>query len=240
MIRLLWIRKRWSDVVNKPTISVNKLGEYVISKAARQRKILHDRKFPDPDFNMGAYHREASEAVSLYLAAGAIDTKPLDDQLHALAQLTPDKIGTTRRINANIDALECFNGMLDDIDLMGADAELGAHNPPKLTVHNVEISVRPEIILRATVKGKALVGGIKLHFSKSRPHTAESAGFVSAIMNEYCRLHVASHDEVVNPAFCQVIDVASGTVYAGVKATRQRLLDIEAECQNIAALWPTI
>lgn len=228
-------------MVNKPSISVNKLGEYIVSKGARQRKILHDRKYPDPDFQMGMYHREASEAVASYIAAGAIDPSPLDKVLHSLEQLTSDKVGTARRINANIDALERFGMMLDDIDLMGADPEFGAHNPAKLTFHNVEISVRPEIVLRATVKGKIYVGAIKLHFSKSHPHTEESAGFVSAAVNEYCRVHLAGYgDAIVHPAFCQVVDVASGTVFPGVKATKQRLNDISAECQNIAALWPTI
>jgi len=228
-------------MVNKPTISVNKLGEYIISKGARQRKILRDRKYPDPDFQMGMYHREASDAVAAFLSAGAIDPSPLDKALQSLEQLTPDKVGTARRINANIDALERFNAMLDDIDLMGAEPEFGAHNPPKLVFHNVEISVRPEIILKATVKGKNYVGALKFHFSKSHPHTEESAGFVSAAVNEYCRLHIAGYgDAIVNAAFCQVIDVASGKVFPGVKSTKQRLVDISAECQNIAALWPTI
>lgn len=227
-------------MVNKPTISVNKLGEYILSKAAQQRRILRDRKYPDPDFHKGMYHREASAAVSRYIVDGAIDTSPLDNALHALEQLTPKKVGTARRINSNIDALERFNTMLDDIDLSGADPEIGAHAPPKLTFFNVEISVRPEIILRSTVKGKSYVGALKLHFSKTHPHTKESAGFVSAAVNEYCKHHLAGPDDIVNASFCQVIDVASGNVFPGVKATKQRLSDIEAECQNIAALWPTI
>lgn len=228
-------------MVNKPSISVNKLGEYILSKGARQRKILHDRKYPDPDFQMGMYHREAAEAVAAYLAAGAIDPSPLDNALHALEQIATDKIGTARRINANIDALERFSGMLDDIDLKNAEPELGAHNPAKLVYHGVEISVRPEIVLRATVKGKNYVGALKLHFSKTHPHNEESAGFVSAAVSEYCRMHIVGYsDAIVNPAFCQVIDVASGRVFPGVKSTKQRLADISAECQNIAALWPTI
>ena len=65
-------------MVNKPSISVNKLGEYIISRGARQRKILHDRKYPDPDFQPGMYYREAAEAIKLYIAHGAIDPSPLD------------------------------------------------------------------------------------------------------------------------------------------------------------------
>jgi hypothetical protein len=230
-----------SKMVSSPTISVNKLGEYILSRGARQRQILKERKYPDEEFSPGMYHREASEAVAEYLANGALDPEPLTKQLQILAQITTQKVGTARRINANIDALERFSEMLDDIDLLEAEPNLGAHKSPKLTYHNVEISVRPEIVLRGVgAKGKKLVGTIKLHFAKTHPHNEESAGYVSAAMQEYCRLHLAADDEIVNPAYCQVIDVASGKIFPGVKATAQRLKDIAAECQNIAGLWPTI
>ncbi len=228
-------------MLEQPRISVNKLAEYMGSKAARQRKIIHDRKYPDEDFNFGMYHREAAEAVSRYLADGAIDPAPLDAQIAALLQLTPEKVGTARRINANVDALERFSNMLDDVDLQGADATLGEHAPQKLKYHNVEISVRPEIILRGQgPKGKKLVGAIKVHFSKSSPMNEDSAGYVSAVVQEFCRLHIANDDETVFPGYCQVIDVASGTVFPGVKSIKRRMVDVAAECQNIAALWPTI
>jgi hypothetical protein len=227
-------------MVNNPSISVNKLGEYIISRAARQRKILRDRKYPDTDFKMGTYHREAMEAVSQYISNGAIDPSPLDKMMKSLEQQTPQQVGTARRINANIDALERFNSMLDDIDLESAEATLGAHNANKLTYHNVNISVRPEIVIRTQIKGKKYIGAWKLHFSKTHPHTEESAGYISAIVNEYCRVHLAKDGEIINPLFCKVIDIASGNVYGGVKSTKQRLDDIAAECQNISALWPSI
>lgn len=228
-------------MADNPSISVNKLAEYIVSRAARQRKILSDRKYPDPDFNMGQFYREAEEAVSQYLTAGAIDPTPLTRQLRLLDQQPTEKIGTARRISSNIDAIERFSEMLDDIDLGDADASLGSNHAEKLTFHNVQISVRPEIILRgAGPKGKKLVGGVKLHFSKSRPHTEESAGYVSAIMQEYCRLHIAGDDETVNPSYCFIIDVASGKVFPGVKSTAARMKDVAACCQNISGLWPSI
>lgn len=228
-------------MASNPSISVNKLAEYIVSKGARQRKILSDRKYPDPDFNMGIYHREAAEAVSQYLSGGAIDPSPLTKQVSLLKQITTDKVGTSRRVNANIDAIERFADMLDDLDMQGADGVLGSNKAEKMTFHNVEISVRPEIVLRGDgPKGRKLVGAVKLHFSKSRPHTDESAGYVSAIVQEFARLHLAQDDETVNPAYCFVVDVASGTVFPGVKATTARMKDVAAECQNISGLWPTI
>jgi hypothetical protein len=227
-------------MINNPSISINKLGEYIICRAARKRKILHDRKYPDPDFQMGAYHREAAEAVAQYIANGAVDTEPLDKTLKLLGQHPMDKVGTSRRINANIDALERFSSMLDDIEIGEAAPLLGAHSAPTLSYYNVTISVRPEIILTYSKKNKTYLGAIKLHFSRSHPHNEESAGYVSAVLNEFCATHLCSNNEIVDPSLCQVIDVASGNVFKGVKSTKKRLADIAAECQNIASLWPGI
>jgi len=224
-----------------PTISANKLAEYIVSKGARQRRILHDRKYPDPDFSIGMYHKEAQEAISLYLADGAIDPDPIDKQIQILEQLSPGKIGTIRRINSNISALERFQGMLDDIDLKGAEPQLGSNSPQRMTISNVKVSVRPDIILRGTgPRKKKYVGALKLHFSTTDNFNEEAAGYVSAIVQVYCKDFIAIDDEVVNPNYCQVIDVADEIVYPGVKATAQRMKDIQAECLNIFDLWPRI
>lgn len=227
--------------MNQPTISVNKLAESIISKAAKKRKILRDRKYPDPDFNMGTYHREAGEAVQLYLTSGAIDPSPLDAALKSLNQQHSEKIGTIRRLNSNAASLERFMEMLDLIDLSGTEPSPGANSPPKLMIMNVAVSVRPEIVLRGLgPKGKPWVGAIKLHMSSTDNFNEEAAGYVSAIVQEYCRVHLVSGEDVVNPTFCKVIDVGNSKVFPGVKATAQRMKDVEAECQNIFDLWPSI
>jgi len=136
--------------VNQPELSVNKLAEYIVSKGARQRKLLRDRKYPDPEFQMGMFHREASEAVRRYIADGCVDAVPIENQIAILKQQSPDKIGTIRRVNANIDALERFLDMLDDLGIEG-ETELASHTAEKITIHGVRISVRPEIIVRGTV-----------------------------------------------------------------------------------------
>ncbi|WP_294244662.1 hypothetical protein [uncultured Sphingomonas sp.] len=226
--------------VNQPELSVNKLAEYIVSKGARQRKLLRDRKYPDPEFQMGMFHREASEAVRRYIADGCVDAVPIENQIAILKQQSPDKIGTIRRVNANIDALERFLDMLDDLGIEG-EPELASHTAEKITIHGVRISVRPEIIVRGTgPKGKKLVGAIKLHFSKSFQMTAEAAGYVSAVVQQFCKDHLLAPDEVLFSDYCKVIDIGSGNVFPGVKATTARMKDVSAECENIAGLWPTI
>ena len=70
--------------------------------------------------------------------------------------------------------------------------------------------------------------------------TDESAGYVSAVVQEFCKSCLLKDDEVLSPEYCKVIDVGCAKVFPGVKATTSRMKDVEAECQNIAGLWPTI
>jgi hypothetical protein len=226
--------------INDPRISVNKLAEYMVSKAARQRKLLRDRKYPDPDFQMGMYHKEASEAIAAYLTGDHLSTQNIDAQIQIIKQQNPGKIGTQRRLNSNIEAMERFLDMLDDFDFGDHATSLGGHAPQKLTYHNVAISVRPEIILRGEKKGKKIIGAVKLHFAKGFQMDDDSAGYVSAAVNEFCIRHVAEDDETVSSELCQVFDIGSGNIFAGVKATKSRLKDIEDTCRNIADIWPNI
>jgi len=151
---------------NQPHISVNKLAEFIDAKAARQRQILRDQKFPT-DYK-GMYYREAAETIATVIASNLENTSIIEKTIASLEQQNPDKIGTQRRIQSNIDALETFEAMLDDVDLKGAKPSLGVHNPPKLVIQNVEISIRPEIVLTGTGKNKQpLVGA--LAYRPARP-----------------------------------------------------------------------
>ncbi len=133
----------------------------------------------------------------------------------------------------NLDALESFEGMLDDVDLKGISPSLGAAFPPKLSCRNVEISVRPEIILRADGKGKnKLIGATKLYFVRTFTLSEDTASYVSAVLQEWCCTFLADEGITSGP-LCYVIDVGAKKVWPGVKSTAARMNDIEACCQNI-------
>lgn len=88
-----------------------------------------------------------------------------------------------RRITSNADAIESFQSMLDVSNLHCAAPQFGEH-----AIQNVQISIRPEIVLRGNGKsGKKLVGGMKLYFSRTYPLSADGAGIVSATLQEYCK-----------------------------------------------------
>ncbi len=222
---------------NEPRISVNKMAQYVTSRATRQNQILRTAKFP-PDY-ITAYYREAAEAVARFLASDMTDFAILDNAQNALSQKAATNVYETRRIGGNIDALETFAGMLDDINFGGATPALGATTAPHLTIKGVSISVRPEVTLHLQKKGEGLVGGIKLHFVKTEPLDAEQAGYITAMMCGYCKDHLWQKGAAL-PDHCMVIDLASAQVYPGVKSTKARMKEVENACGQIASLWPSV
>lgn len=221
----------------QPRISLNKLCEFMTASPSRQRRIVRDQKYPS-DF-MRVYYREAQEAVAHCIASGLEDFGRVERQIEILNQMTPDSIGTQRRITANIEALETFLQMVDTIDLAGAEPRLGENAPPRLAIRNVDVSVRPEVLLSGQGRNGRLVGGIKLHFPRTNRLDERAAGYVSAVLQEWCSRNLADEGQVSGP-MCYVIDIGSQRAYAGVRATAQRIRDIEDACATIHALWPTI
>lgn len=206
-------------------------------KASRQRAILRDQKFPT-DFK-GMYHKEASEAIASCVVSNFENVSVLDRAISVLGQMNPGKIGTQRRINANVNAIERFKTMLDNLDLHAANPTLGENSPRKLMIQNVDISVRPEILLTGQGKnGAKLVGAMKLHFSTTNPLDEGEGGYISAVLQEWSKAYL--HDGETFGPYCYVIDVGSSKAHKGTKATTARLKDVEDTCRNIAALWPSI
>lgn len=226
-----------ADRIAQPRVSLNKLAEFMtVRKAGRQRAILRDQKYPT-DFK-GSYHREAAEAVAGCVASNLENVAMLDRAISVLEQQNPDKVGTQRRIAQNIDAIERFKSMLDTIDLKGSLPRLGEVSPPKIRIQNVDISVRPEIVLNGTGRSGPLVGAMKLHFPTTNPLDNDAGAYVSAVLQEWSKAF-QPEGETFGP-YCFVIDVGQAKMHTGVKATTARMRDIEGTCRNIAALWPTI
>lgn len=222
---------------DEPRISVNKLAQYVTSKAARQNQILRTAKFP-PDY-ITAYYREAGEAIAKFLAGDMQESSVLDNAVSLLSQKVASNIYETRRVAGNIDAIETFSHLLDDIDYAGATGKLGLQKAPHLIFNGVEISVRPEVTLHSNGKTGPLVGGLKLHFPKTEPLDEEQASYITSVMHTFCQHHLWK-DGQPHAAHCLVIDLASGKVYPGVKSTKQKMKDVANACSQIAALWPGV
>ncbi len=219
---------------DQPRISVNKLGEYMLARARRRRRIIIDQREPK-DF-IRLIYPQAEEAIARFLVAGATDRSIITS---AVERLTSERADTDWKRERNalcVDALEAFLDIADDFDLEGFERTAGDAGGG-FSVGGVYVSVRPEVLLRQTdARGGVRLGAIKLYLVKSYPHSDESAGYVGASVLEYLRRE-RPDDGKPDPELCLVVDVFGGEIFTAPRASKSRLADIEAACEEIAGRW---
>jgi hypothetical protein len=224
-----------SPVRTKARISVNKLGEYMVASPRRRRSIIVDQKRPKT-FQTARY-ADAQDAIAAFIRRGAEDYSRLQRALDHLRNQVPTSQWDSDRIDCCVEAIERFMDFESFDFLSGFQAVLGHSDPPKLAVSGVEISVRPEIILRGKdKKGGAIVGSVKLYIGKTIPLRPDSAAYVTTTLHQYVDRFFENQGKV-NHRHCYVLDVFAGEVHTAPKSFQARRGDIAAACEEIARAW---
>ncbi|WP_437648382.1 hypothetical protein [Sorangium sp. So ce362] len=223
---------------SSPRISVTKLGEYTVATPARRRAIVREQRNPK-GFIVLRYER-ARPALVEFFAAGATDPNPLVDVVGTLASTIPSSDWSGQDLQLSSEALEAFLDICDDFDLEGLVATAGAHAAPKLSIAGVDVSVRPDVVLRGTYRGKSVVGAMKFHFSKTNVLTEDAGLNVATVMHQYVEAHLLAAGDAASPRHCAVLDVFTKRWYRAPTAFRLRRTSVAAACQEVALWWPAV
>jgi hypothetical protein len=217
-------------------ISVNKLGEYLVTTSpTRRRRIISDQKHPK-----GAivpHYRLAEEPLSAFMCGGR-DPAVID---RAVIRLRSDRSGSDWTINDRkntADALEAFLGLAGKLPEAGVLYVQGADQPPLLRIKGLDVSVRPQFLLRFEHRGVPCIGAVKLHFTKSAENSLERKGgeYVATLLHKWLVEHGPRGCKVM-PSHCLSVDVFRREVVAAPSATARRLADVTAACEEIDAHW---
>jgi hypothetical protein len=92
--------------------------------------------------------------------------------------------GTTFEVESNLNKLEALEQFYDNADGIRLPENFRAlfglsGNLPPLTFNGTNISIRPEAIIQHELKGKPVIGSIKLYLSRNHPLPQESAEITS-------------------------------------------------------------
>jgi hypothetical protein len=220
-----------------PRISVNKLGEYMTATPLRRRRIIYDQKRPKT-FILPRYS-EAQDAIAKYLIGGANDERIVLAEIERLSFAPSATEWEEQRKRLCIEAMQHFLEMNDGIDLEGWTATTGGNDQPRLQVGGLEISVRPEVILRGADRvGEPVGGAIKLYFSKTIPLSQDGGSYIATTLHQFVDAHVESGR--ADPRHCRVIDVFAGKVFSASRANIRRRNDLLAACEEIARAWEVV
>jgi len=218
-----------------PRISVNKLAEYLATnKASRRERILRESKFP-PTYQVIRYE-PAREIVQRFLSGAIPNTQSLQVAIgeYEAAEVAGDF--DERMKKSNLEAMGYFLALAPTLDFGDATLTIGAHTAPKMTLADVAISVRPDLLVSTSKKGAKQSGAIKLNISKGGPHTKDSAEYAGALLRTY----LAGSDDACDYRCCYTLDVFSKKLVESPKAITNRLKDAEAACAEIARQWDSI
>lgn len=222
---------------SRPRISANKLAEYIYATPSRRKNILKDQKYP-PTYQVIRYN-EAEKPIARFLSGGTTDYSVLTNAIANLEASPTHTDYQEQKKALNIEAIRGFMGLLNQLNFNGFKLSLGRHDPTDLHVEGVDISVRPEVIASATKAGRQIIGGIKLSFSKTYPHTRASGQLVGTLIHWYAETHLNDFG-TAHHSLCQVIDVPSSLIHMCPRAIKNRRRDIAAACEEIASRWDSL
>lgn len=219
-----------------PRISVTKLGEYMTAGAVRRRSIVRDQKRPRAV--IVARYSRARRAIVEHLAAGGQDNNALIDTIEDLEARTEE---TQSKWHAqdqllSVEALDAFLEVNLPLDTWEVRRCPG--NPPKLQVGGVQISVRPDLLVRGHDRhGEPWFGAVKVHISKGFPLNELAAQYSATLLHQWVEQHLSTEHEPANHKACLVLDVFAQTVWTAPRSHRRRRADIAVACEEIALRW---
>jgi len=226
-----------SEQATTPRISINKLTDYLTANASKRRRIVSEQKHPNT-FRVNWYE-PAHTKMCEFLQSSERDEDIIIQEIDRLYALTPSSDSEEARWNSNAEALDHFLDSYEKLNFQGLELRRESNDCPKLISANVEISVRPEFLATGTYRGEEVCGGLKIYFSKDGRLDDTTSKYTAAVLYRYLQDHRSDLGSVKR-GFCMVYDVFGEAVFTAPSSNSRRFQDIDAACQEIFLIWPTL
>lgn len=226
-------------VSNQPHISLNKLSEYLITAhAARRQKILFDQKFPQ-DMIVIQYRRFKEPALAFLESDGNDELALLD----AISRLRAVSTGTDHNISdaaRTADALERFLRLSPKLLEPGYVFQRPPDGNP-LSIAGVRVSVTPDALITREHRGRKLAGVLKFHHVKdpTKRLAVDGGEFAATLMYQWLGQNCPT-GYTPDRKLCLHVETWHDSVVTAPAAYVRRMRDVEAACDEIAAIWPNL
>ncbi|MGF7040088.1 hypothetical protein [Mucilaginibacter lappiensis] len=232
------IKTKMKKVNEYPRISVNPLCEYVDeATASRRNSIIRQCKTP-VSFITKWYNR-AEDSLSSYLTNVRDEPAFLSIEADRMRNVIPFDVMEKKYAVASSDALKSFLKYELEVrhKLSSFKPEIAVHNPNhKFILSGVQISLRPELILRDE-NGKQQLGFVKFYFGKNEPLGKDRGESMACLTKHYFENEFGFN---FKSEHCMVLDVYRGEIFTSPRAYKRILANIEAACKEIADRWDKV
>lgn len=216
-------------VRTSPSVSVESLGQYLVSPPLRRRSIIEREKYPSSFTNN--YYDPARDAIESFLV-GCFDRMDLICSMERLVE------GPHETTYAQQRAYDCALAVLRFLEMPSPLPAMTVTRAivSRIDVVGVDVRVAPDAILGGPAQGEvATVGAVKLLFSKT-PIGSTSPEVVAAAT----RSLASTLGGKVYENACIAIDVFEGNVISAADVRRRTWRDVEAACEEIRRSWSTV
>lgn len=221
--------------LDKPRVSLNKLGEYHFSTPSEKLKIIKDQKFgnrPKQAYYGGAMHGVLG---SFRKEDGAFDQSLLMSKLQAIAGKRGENRNQVAQIGNNTEMLRRFSA-LAELAKPPAGEHAVIYQNARIELNGVTVSVRPEIITK--LNGGTSVALTKLRFSKSKV-ALDASEIILLVLLGYGQNLLAPGSRL-DAEQTKVVDCYANTIIAGHQLPAIRSRQLESALAEIARIWPRV
>jgi len=225
-------------VNENPRISVNPLCEYVTTATASRRYAIIKQSKTPVTFITKWYNR-AEESLAAYLSEDRDMPFMLELEAYRLQKAICSSDQEKKYSLASANALMAFLNSEKTVRhiLAPFKAEVAIYDPNhKFILNGVQISLRPELILRDD-KGKQQLGFLKFYFGKDEALGKDRGELMACLTKHYFETEFGF---TLKTEHCMVLDVYRGEMFNAPKAHLRNLANIKAACKEIADRWDRV
>lgn len=214
-------------------ISINQLAEFSEATPKRKTKIVENQITPNPV--LLPWYQLAKARIKQSIEQQG-DLAPISDGISRLVNQEPEKDWQKHNKFGSIEALQRFVAMKLPSVLKGVDYEILRPKQRQYLINGVLIKVAPEVVVRASVNGRTLIGGFKIHIKKKH-FSLQQSKLVANIMYRYLSEVVAKKDEEVLPEYCFCMDVFAERILPANRNEAEKLDTVHGLCDQIKEIW---
>lgn len=222
--------------MEKCIISINQYADFIKASDAKRLRIIRQQKKPNV-FRI-AYYQLAKARIRKTLKDNG-SLIHINDALTKLSERVPKSKRQLSDKSVSIEALEKF--LILKIPKILKNEQIEFLNPKifknAIDVYGVSIIVSPEIIFKITIDNKEVLGGIKLHVSKSNSFDSEQQQIIASGICNYLEKNVANEDQIVLPEFCISLDIFGNGFISNSSAKKNLINSYKKECKEIIKIW---
>lgn len=189
-------------------------------------------------------YRDARPAICTYLADPRRSLYPLIAAEEMFRQRASDPAVSSLRQDDARQSVEVLHAIQRMTNVLGPLEFVAApQTQPRLTLAGVEVSVRADLLVMGSARGREQMGAAVLRMTQDDADTEVARGrrrdmgvYVATLARLHADQNLATNREVAN-RLCMSIDVQHGEAFTAPDSNTRRMNDLESACRFIAVMW---